>query len=30
MDDPSHRITRPRQIYQGLTENDYVPIDKRG
>ena len=29
MDDPSHRITRPRQIYQGLTENDYIPIEKR-
>jgi citrate synthase len=30
MDDPTHRITRPRQIYQGRTETDYVPIDKRG
>jgi len=29
MDDPSHRITRPRQVYQGLTTNDYVPIEKR-
>jgi citrate synthase len=29
MDDPTHRITRPRQIYQGRTENDYVPIEKR-
>ncbi len=29
MDDPTHRITRPRQIYQGQTEVDYVPIDKR-
>jgi len=30
MDDPTHRITRPRQIYQGSTVVDYVPIEKRG
>jgi len=29
MDDPTHRITRPRQIYQGHTAVDYVPIGKR-
>ena len=29
MDDPTHRITRPRQIYQGNTEVDYVPLEKR-
>jgi citrate synthase len=29
MDDPTHRITRPRQIYQGSTAVDYVNIDKR-
>jgi len=29
MDDPTHRITRPRQIYQGSTAVDYVPIEKR-
>jgi citrate synthase len=29
MDDPTHRITRPRQIYMGQTEVDYVPIEKR-
>jgi citrate synthase len=29
MDDPSHRITRPRQIYQGQTAVDYVAIEKR-
>jgi len=29
MDDPTHRITRPRQIYQGHTAVDYVPIKKR-
>ena len=28
-DDPTHRITRPRQIYQGSNETDYVSIDKR-
>lgn len=27
--DPSQRIGRPRQIYVGATERDYVPIDKR-
>jgi citrate synthase len=29
MDDPTHRITRPRQIYQGHTTTDYVAIGKR-
>jgi citrate synthase len=29
MDDPTHRITRPRQIYQGQTVVDYAPIEKR-
>ena len=29
MDDPTHRITRPRQIYQGSTVVDYVDMDKR-
>ena len=29
MEDPTHRITRPRQIYQGSTAVDYVNIDKR-
>jgi citrate synthase len=29
MDDPTHRITRPRQIYQGETSMDYVPIERR-
>jgi len=29
MDDPTHRITRPRQIYQGQTAVDYVVIEKR-
>ena len=29
MEDPTHRITRPRQIYQGQTAVDYIPIEKR-
>jgi citrate synthase len=29
MDDPAHRITRPRQVYQGSTEVDYVAIGER-
>jgi citrate synthase len=29
MDDPTHRITRPRQIYQGQTTVDYVAIENR-
>lgn len=27
--DPDQRISRPRQIYEGATTRDYVPIDKR-
>lgn len=30
IDDPNWRIHRPRQIYVGLKERDYMPIDKRG
>ncbi len=29
MDDPTHRITRPRQIYQGQTAVDYVAVENR-
>ncbi len=29
IDDPASRIYRPRQIYDGLVNNQYVPIDKR-
>jgi citrate synthase len=29
MDDPTHRINRPRQIYQGETTRDYVPLNQR-
>jgi citrate synthase len=28
-DDPTTRISRPRQIYIGPPKNDYIPIDKR-
>jgi citrate synthase len=30
MDDPNWKLHRPRQIYTGLKERDYVPIGKRG
>ena len=30
MDAPNGRISRPRQIYTGPTEQSYVPIDRRG
>jgi citrate synthase len=29
LDDPKHRIGRPRQLYQGATRRDYVPVDRR-
>jgi citrate synthase len=30
MEDPSQKIGRPRQLYIGKTERDYVPMEKRG
>ena len=27
--DPAMKIGRPRQLYRGPTQRDYVPIDKR-
>ena len=30
MKDPDTKIGRPRQIYTGPTERDYVPVDQRG
>jgi citrate synthase len=30
MDDPNWKLQRPRQIYVGPKERDYVPIQKRG
>jgi len=29
IEDPDQRIGRPRQLYLGATERDYVPVDKR-
>jgi len=29
-DDPTSKILRPRQVYIGSNERDYVPIEKRG
>lgn len=29
MDDPAWKLSRPRQIYTGPQERDYVPIDER-
>ncbi len=30
MDDPDWKLHRPRQIYMGLNQRDYVPMDQRG
>ena len=30
MEDPSQKIGRPRQLYTGPTERDYLPIQNRG
>jgi citrate synthase len=30
IEDPSQRIGRPRQLYDGPQRRDYVPISKRG
>ncbi len=30
MEDPTNRISRPRQIYTGAANRDYVPLNKRG
>jgi citrate synthase len=30
LDDPEQRIARPRQVYTGAGERNYVPVDKRG
>jgi citrate synthase len=29
VENPGGRISRPRQIYQGPTETDYIPIEER-
>jgi citrate synthase len=30
IEDPSQKIGRPRQLYTGATQRDYVAVDKRG
>ena len=30
MEDPEQKIGRPRQLYKGATERDYVPLNARG
>jgi len=30
IEDPNHRISRPRQLYNGHPKRDFVPIDLRG
>ena len=30
IEDPSQKIGRPRQIYTGPTQRDFVPVDQRG
>jgi citrate synthase len=27
--DPEQKIGRPRQLYTGATQRDYVPVDQR-
>jgi citrate synthase len=29
LSDPEQKIARPRQIYTGYDERDFVPLDKR-
>ncbi len=29
IEDPSQKIGRPRQLYIGKTERDFVPLEKR-
>jgi citrate synthase len=30
MEDPGWKLHRPRQVYTGLLERDYIPINERG
>jgi citrate synthase len=30
IEDPEQRIGRPRQLYTGIAQRDFVPIEKRG
>jgi citrate synthase len=29
IEDPGQRIGRPRQLYNGYSEREFIPIDKR-
>jgi citrate synthase len=29
IEDPEQKIGRPRQLYVGPTQRDYVPVEKR-
>jgi citrate synthase len=29
IEDPKQRIGRPRQLYTGAVQRDYIPLDKR-
>jgi citrate synthase len=29
IEDPSQKINRPRQLYNGIVDRNYVPMDKR-
>ena len=29
IEDPSQKISRPRQLYTGHTDRKFIPIDKR-
>jgi citrate synthase len=30
LEDPEQRIARPRQVYTGHSQREFVPLDKRG
>ena len=30
IEDPSQKIGRPRQVYTGPTQRDFVPVEARG
>jgi citrate synthase len=30
IEDPTHRISRPRQLYTGHKRREFVPIEQRG
>jgi citrate synthase len=30
LEDPEQRIGRPRQVYTGAPQRDYVPVERRG